>query len=219
MRHRVILPLTFGCALAGTAACAMPSELPGERVGSYAIEGALTENSCGSQALPAADPLKFNVELRQDDQGQGVWMRGMPPGHPGKLEADGHFRFVSESIFDVRTMPPEKVESLIYEDIERLSDPNTYDNLDQPPGKPCRLAISERIEGRALRVNRSDAGGPAYTSDAGVERDSPDLIAENEVEIRPASGDCAVVLSQQGGPFLTLPCRVHYDLEGTLAEQ
>ena len=217
MRHRVILLLTYGVALAGTAACAMPSELPGERVGAYSLEGELTENSCGSQAVPAMDPLRFNAELRQDDQGQGVWLRGKPPGQPGKLEADGRFRFQLESTFDVRTKPPEKVETLIYEDIERLADPDTYDNLDQPAGKPCRLVIAERIEGRALRVHRADAGS-SYTTDGGVEPGTADLVAENEIQIRALAGDCNVVLAQLGGPFLALPCRVHYDLEGELIE-
>src|SRR6476646_5957698 len=102
----------------------MPSELPGEHVGAYSVSGELTENSCGSAAIPAVDPLQFEVELR-DDQGTGLWLRGAPPARQGKLEGDGAFRFRLESTYSVPGMAPEPVETLIYTDIEKLADPDT----------------------------------------------------------------------------------------------
>src|SRR5262245_27885065 len=89
----VSLPL---CAIG----CAMPDELPGELVGAYHIEGALMENACGSDAVPAADPLSFDVEVRVAD-GSGLWLAASPPAFPGRLENDGDFQFERQSSFNV----------------------------------------------------------------------------------------------------------------------
>lgn len=195
----------------------MPTELPGEHVGAYSVSGELTENSCGSAAVPAVDPLQFKVEVR-DHQGTGLWVQGAPPGRPGKLEEDGVFRFRLESRYNVPGKPAEPVEMLIYTDIEKLADPATYDNLDRKPAQPCQLLVSETVEGRLLADDREQAGGSASRPKPST-GDRVDLIGENEIAIRAAGGDCSLVLADNGGPFDDLPCRVHYELEGALVEQ
>jgi hypothetical protein len=214
LRARNILSLCL--ALGGLGGCAMPTELPGQHVGAYSVSGELTENSCGSAAVPAVDPLQFNVEVREN-QGTGLWLQGTPPGKPGKLEDDGAFRFRLESRYNVPGMAPDPVEMLIYTDIEKLADPDTYDNLDRKSDEPCQLLVSETVEGRLLNDDRQ--AGATGTGAKSSASGTPDLIGENEIAIRGAAGDCSLVLADQGGPFDDLPCRVHYELEGALVAQ
>jgi hypothetical protein len=73
-----------------------------------------------------------------------------------------------------------------------------------------------------LRVSTKDGDEKASAKGAESSDDADasgsDLIGENEISIRIGAGSgCNRVLSAQGGPFLTLPCRAHYDLTGTLA--
>jgi hypothetical protein len=241
-RHRLLSSVALSaCALFG---CAMPEEPPGELVGAYHVDGALTENTCGSDALPAADPLSFDVQIRKDKNGGGLWLQGSPPARPGKLDEDGAFSFQAESTYDAKQMNgAEPIESVYEQDPEQLADPDLVEKLQMQAMRSCRLVITETIDGQMLRmakpagekpldVSASDAGGPievADDDDVGDDGDAKpvrgdddgdDLVGVNEITIRAQTGsDCGIVLSAMGGPFLALPCSAHYDLTGTLASE
>jgi hypothetical protein len=196
----------------------MPQEPVGELVGAYRIRGALMENSCGSAALPAADPLNFDVQIRKQN-GSGLWLVAAPPPQPGSLSNDGDFRFERLATYDVGERP--SVELLVEMDIERLSDPEAARQLGDDSGKPCRLTVAERVAGTLLRDSldenagdESDAAGEERASSSGA-----DLIGENEIAVRVAAGsDCRPSLEENGGPFERLPCVVRYELEGELID-
>lgn len=199
----------------------MPDELPGELVGAYRIDGVLMENSCGSTALPAADPLRFDVEIRRQDGG-GLWLVASPPGQPGTLADNGDFSFQRESTYDVGAQARRPVELLIEMDIERLADPEAAQQQGEDRTQPCRLAVTERIAGTLLRDSLADEDGGIETSEASAAADdetrggNADLIGENEIAVRVAGGDCRASLDDNGGPFEQLPCEVRYELEGEL---
>jgi hypothetical protein len=221
MARRVCRLLAICIALAGYTACTMPEELPGELVGAYRIDGALMENSCGSAALPAADPLRFDVEIRKHDGG-GVWLVASPPGQPGSLADNGDFSFQRESTYDVGAQARRPVELLIEMDIERLSDPEAAQQQGEDRTQPCRLGVTERIAGTLLRdsLAEEDGGDGSAEASAAAEDETrsgnADLIAENEITVRVAGGDCRASVDDNGGPFERLPCEVRYELEGEL---
>jgi hypothetical protein len=204
----------------------MPDELPGELVGAYRINGALTENSCGSAALPAADPLSFSVEIRKQGQ-SGLWLAAAPPAHPGSLSDDGAFSFQRQSTYDVGGRARQPVELLTEMDIDRLADPEAAQQLGENATAPCRLTITERIDGTVLRESqgRADAGDRAHDTSASAGREEPrdsevDLVADNEIGVVVVAGsDCRASLKANGGPFEQLPCAVRYELEGELIER
>jgi hypothetical protein len=165
------------------------------------------------------DTLKFNVEVRRD-RGEGLWIRDMPPPHSGRLDADGGFSFRLESIYDVPAGPRAGPDLESSADPVTAADPSAIDTRDRQVAAPCRLTIIESIDGKLLRDARagSDAGMQEPT-DASVE-DPSDLMADNEIAIRPAAAsNCARVMVDAGGPFEALPCSAHYALSGVLIAQ
>lgn len=188
---------------------------PGELVGVYAIEGALTKNECGTEALPAADPLSFDVELRKQD-GTGYWLQGMPPAWPGLLSEDGAFSFELEQSYAVDPKARRAPDPFSAMDPEALADPSAYDDFDDAAqGQPCLLRIVESLEGTVLR-DLSTRGHASKSGPAPDESSSPDLVGDNAIAISAASGDCGLVMREEGGPFEALPCAAHYDLVGTM---
>jgi hypothetical protein len=207
------------------SAC-MKDEPPGDLIGAYHVDGALTENTCGTDALPAADTLNFDVEIRKDDQGRGLWLLETPPAHTGALHDDGSFQFALESSYDVPTTTTSATDAMFERDPdpEQLADPEAIDRAEMQAAQSCRLLIDESISGTMLRVSdedgaeKSSAKAGERGGDSGADDPGSDLIGENEISIRVGAGSgCNRVLSAQGGPFLALPCRAHYDLTGTLA--
>lgn len=210
------------------SACMKHEEPPGDLVGAYHVEGALTENTCGTDALPATDSLKFDVEIRKDDQGRGLWVRDTPPPRTGALHDDGSFDFALESAYDV-PMTTSMATDQMFErdpDPEKLADPEAIDRAEMESAQACRLFIDESISGTMLRMSSADDGkstsSKAKTDTAASSDDdgssASDLVGENEISVRIGAGSgCNRVLSAQGGPFLMLPCKAHYDLTGTLA--
>ena len=216
-RLGTVFVLTGVCAV---QACAVQGELPGELVGVYAIEGALTKNECGDEALPAADPLAFDVELRRED-GTGYWLQGMPPARSGLLSNDGHFSFEIEQSYDVdpkARRPPDPFSDM---DPEALADPEAFQAFDDRPAMvPCRLRIVESVEGTVLHGLRGDEPNPSVSWDDAADdtdADAADLMADNSIVISTETGfDCGLVMREEGGPFDALPCTAHYDLVGTM---
>lgn len=193
----------------GLSACEAP-DLPGKPVGTFAIEGDLVENSCGTTALPAVDPLSFTVEIRDQD-GVGTWIM-TPPGVTGRLSSEGAFRFeytTRYTAIEPGMSMPTPEEPLDY--LRIAPEPPRVQ-----PG--CALQITEVIAGRVRRSTAQDGGlknGPP--DDAGLAR--ADLSADNTIEITPTFGsDCSPALISRGGAFSELPCRARYRLRGTRTE-
>ena len=216
MRLRVICvaPPILSAALYG---CALPEDRPGDLVGAYRIDGSLMENSCGSAALPAADPLNFDVEIRKQGR-SGYWVVAAPPPYPGLLDDDGDFSFERQSTYDLGEQ--RSAELLVDMDIERLTDPEAARQLGDDTPAPCRLTVSERVAGTLLRVSAAhEAQDGGISAEGRSGRSSgTDLVGKNDIAIRVASGDCRRSLREHGGPFERLPCAVHYDLEGELID-
>jgi hypothetical protein len=193
---------------------------PGELVGVYSIEGALTQNECGDDALPAANPLLFDVELREED-GTGYWLQGMPPAWPGTLTEDGVFRFELEQLYPVDPNARVQPDPFSAMDPEALADPSYYENLDQQrQGAPCELHIVESVGGTVLRTRATDEAGDGADEADDEAMMTPDLIGDNAIDVSAVpGGDCGLVMRDQGGPFDALPCTAHYDLVGTMVRE
>lgn len=192
--------------------CAMPQP-PGDLVGSYHVQGALTVNECGEEALPAIDPLSFDVQIRRDDR-SGYWLQGMPPAHQGKLGKDGSFSFELKQAYDVPATTGRAVDDDVYleSDPEAAADPSRFERREAANRSACQLTIKETIEGSVLREGASEVHRSAGDG-------SPDLVGEHVIAIAPLAGDdCSRVKRTQGGPFDQLPCRARYDLVGQLVE-
>ncbi|MDD9937569.1 MAG: hypothetical protein OXT09_28410 [Myxococcales bacterium] len=196
-------------------------EPPGELLGEYDLRGALLENTCGVEALPANDPLLFQAQIRDDD-GRALWLM-MPPARPGVLEDDGDFSFETESSFQVDPDRPAQGPDPFAPDPEAFTDEASLEAFapaGSQAGPACTLLIIERMNGTLWR----DLHGVYDASDAAEDVDDEtaglDLVGENEIEIRAASGsDCRLVMSDQGGPFEALPCHALYEIDGTLIEE
>jgi hypothetical protein len=204
--------LALPCLIA--IGCKMP-EPPGELLGSYHVEGELKVNECGSEALPAADPLSFDVQIRRDAR-MGYWLQGMPPARAGHVGDDGSFSFALEQAYDVPTSEQAGADDAVLNmDPDDLRDPSYYEKLDKQRSSACRLTISEKVEGSMLRTLLDDTVHESGTASD----DDPDLVGVNEITMSPDSAaSCARVLKDNGGPFDQLPCTAHYDLTGKLAD-
>ena len=193
--------------------CAMPKP-PGDLVGSYHVEGALTVNECGEEALPAIDPLSFDVQIRRDDR-SGYWLPGMPPAWPGKLGEDGAFSFELRQTYAVpSTTGSGTANDDVYldSDPEAVADPARFERREASNRAACQLTITETIEGSVLREASPGVHRPPGDGD-------PDLVGENVIAIAATAGDdCSRVMRTSGGPFEQLPCRARYDLIGQLVE-
>lgn len=179
--------------------------MPGDLVGDYAITGTLVEHTCGKAALPAADPMVFDVELREDN-GQGYWIV-KPPARSGTLASDGAFHFEVESSQSVSAGPTPAPEPDPEREVdpELAVDPERFESM--APAAHCTLLVHETIRGT---VHRPDA-------DAGDIHVTGDLAGVNDIEVRAASDtDCGFVLEAQGGIWERLPCQVSYKLAGVL---
>lgn len=190
-------------------------EPPGDLVGSYRVEGALTVNECGSEALPAIDPLSFDVQIRRDER-SGYWLQGMPPAWPGRLGADGAFSFELQQSYAVPASTgnnPASDDAYLERDPDAVADPGRFERRDAANRAPCQLTITETIAGSVLREAAPGVHRPAGDGD-------PDLVGENVIAIAALVGDdCSRVLRSSGGPFDQLPCKARYDLVGELTDQ
>jgi hypothetical protein len=187
------LLILMGCLLGLPLSGCPPVDPSGEVVGTYDVTGSLVENSCGSAAFAAQDPIEFVVELRAEGHGPAYWRRpttGIVSGsHTGDV-----YRFRTEV-------------------------PVTLYGPDAEAGTAgCILAQVETIQVAATSTPLVD-GGVAGGNDLGV----PDagvaaadvFRGESVIELVPTAGsDCLRAVALAGGPFLTLPCRVEYDLSG-----
>jgi hypothetical protein len=191
------------CALA-VCGCE-PPVYPGDSLGTFDVVGALEENTCGSAAVPALDPLTFSVELRR--QGAlAYWRMTKQPLTTGVVMSSGALRFRTETWIPVLADEP----ALGY------------------PG--CALVQTEEVEVTVDGVEtETDAGAgtdggvvagdaSVRATDGGVVEDvEPRTLAgDNVITFAPdPASDCTPLLASLGGPWLALPCAVRYELTGT----
>jgi hypothetical protein len=194
----------------------MMPKTPGEFVGTYHITGDLTENNCGSQALPAPERLSFDVEIRAN-KGAGVWLRGSPPGFSGRLDHDGSFEFEFGTTYNVQPTNQDAPEAVNELDPNMFLDPNLIDMREQQAMQHCQLAVDESVAGNLLRVANPDAGVASDASASGA--GDSDLVADNQISIHAGAGsNCRAALAAQNGPFEQLPCHASYKLAGKLSQ-
>lgn len=200
-----LLALAFGC---------LPTEVPGETAGTFEIVGALQENSCGSTALPANDPLLFAAEVRVDGS-QAFWRRPDEASLPGTV-IDGEYRFTFRQQLPVLAPDPTTGYvgcALIQEETIQavIDDSLMFDDAGAPLDQ----------EDAEMR----DAGADA-DEDAGEDGDagepmpvSASFEGTDVVVLAPAPGsNCVPLLAVAGGPFLELPCSVEYTLRGSVSD-
>lgn len=175
------------------------TELPGNLVGRYRVIGMLKGNTCGIAALPATDPLLFEVEIRKQ-AGMGIWAIPEKPFLSGKLTQDGEFIFRIEESFFVPTSPKNPETMVLY-------DPEKAASVQE-----CRIDQIEVIKG-TIHQGTHESG-----RDAGNDQ-HPELRGEDIIDIVPSSGsECNAASSSSGGPFSSLPCQTIYTLEGELQD-
>jgi hypothetical protein len=196
------------CLSLAVIGCQKPvqSSATGELIGVYSISGALIDNSCGQVALPAANPLRFEVEIRRENS-VGFWQIEKRAAQPGEVEDDGSFRFKNEQTSLVSSM------RTVRNDLE----PQDFNSLDPDfdlRTTTCTMKVSEVIEGTLERsfLDLLDGG-------VGDSKNKTDLSGDNTISIEPtANSNCSGLLAALGGSFANLPCAAHYKLKGELLE-
>jgi hypothetical protein len=199
----ILLALASLPLVALNTAC-KPAAQPGTHVGTFAIMGTLQDNACGDGFQPDLT-IAFNAEFRRTDS-VAYWKMGDRPATSGTIDANGNFRFRSQSL--IEAWPPNPANDIV----------------------GCRFVQTETISGRLATVNlsgvdagdsgTSDAGtGDAGRNDAGRSDAGPagtmELTATNTIDIAPSPGsDCTPALVVAGGPFTSLPCRASFVLDG-----
>ena len=197
--------------LVAAVGCQKPAtKASGLLVGVYAIDGALIENTCGQAALPAVDPLRFEVEIRRNDR-VGYWQTDKQPQQLGEIEDDGEFRFRQEQTKLVSKM------RVARNDLEPGDFASGQEDFDLKT-TTCAMKIRETIEGTLARTFVwSDAGEPEL--DDSAPRPKHDLTGDNRIEVTATDdSNCSASLAVFGGPFANLPCVAHYALQGDLQE-
>ena len=182
-----------------------PAAQPGTHVGTFAISGTLQDNACGDGFQPDLT-IAFNAELRRTDS-VAYWKMGDRPATSGTIDANGNFRFRSQSL--IEAWPADAANGIV----------------------GCRLLQTETISGRVNALSesnvdasdsgRADAGasqGDAGRRDAG-RGETMELTATNTIDIAASPGsDCSPALAFAGGPFTSLPCRASFVLDGLAAQ-
>ncbi len=161
-------------------------ELPGESVGTFQVTGTLTENACGPAAVPALNTIEFPVDIR-NRKGEAIWRRPQAPLASGTTDGKGNYHFdFSTSV------------------VVSWGVPQIQCHLDQ------KETISVHIEGP--ETTAADAG---TESDGGINAQQT-LEGNHTIDLIPVNAlNCPGALAIEGGPFLALPCRLEYDLNGT----
>ncbi len=199
----VLLALASLPAAAFSTAC-KPAAQPGTPVGNFAITGTLQDNACGDGFQPELS-IVFNAELRRADS-VAYWKMGDRPATSGTIDANGNFRFRSQSLIEY--WPADPANGIV----------------------GCRLLQTETISGRVNALDESDVSD-AGRVDAGVAQadsgrsdagrrdagraESMELSATNTIDIAASPGsDCSPAVAYAGGPFTSLPCRASFSLDG-----
>jgi hypothetical protein len=208
MRWIALSLVTLACACWGEG-----EEPPGELVGSFQAVGLMVEHSCGV-AIPAADPLDLTFDLRSESNGRAYWLQTNGTMLAG-VERDDTYTFQVSRSWNV--IEPDRFRgyvgcSVTQRDVVTVA-------LNSP-------VIESDADAGVDDADVDDAGvDDAGVDDAGVGEDGgveelfdpslTTLIGSQTTDIRPLAGsDCTPAVAALGGPFLSLPCRVEYVLNG-----
>jgi len=193
--QKVVLLAVLILALAGCE----PRDNPGETIGVFQVTGSLDENGCGA-AVPALDPINFEVEVR-DDYGRGIWVRGDGPIQTGVQLPDGAYRFRYGATVPVIAAQP-GYRGCSLQQVELIE-------VHVAPIAP--LAPDADDDGGSSAVNDGDAG-----TDGGTPERAMELSGLSEIQYTPTStSDCSPLPVVNGGPWAALPCTLRYTLFGT----
>lgn len=187
--------------LLGASGGCEPRVHPGQTLGTFQVVGSLDANGCGA-AVPALDPIAFEVEVR-DDRGRGIWVRGDGPIQTGVQLPDGAYRFRTGATVPVISAQPgyrgcnlQQVEM-----IEVHVTPTTS------------IALAGEDGGLQPDAGTADADAGA---DGGVPERAMELSGISEIQYTPTStSDCSPLPVVNGGPWAALPCTLRYTLFGT----
>lgn len=186
--------------LLGLAGCERKD--PGDSIGVFSVTGTLVENTCGHEAVPAMDPLSFEVELRYSEEGLGYWILPGSPMMQGPASDPSKMTFDSESIVNVFGASNVVEETPIY-GIPELSIES------QTTKAGCDLRQVEHI---VVTLSDSDETTTDGAPDGGL-RALKQFTGKNTIGFRPtAESDCTPIKAENGGPFLAFPCAVDYEL-------
>lgn len=182
----------LGVLLVLVSACwGQGEEQPGDPVGTFEASGLMIEQSCGS-AVPAPDPIDLRFDLRSEEGGRAYWRQQGGPIFAG-VQHDGEYTFtVSQSWMVIE---PDRFRGYVGCSVTQ---------------RDIFTFVVEEIEGEE-NDEMIEVDG-----DAGVEPVLLTLTGSQSTEIDPLSGaDCTPAVAALGGPFLSLPCRVEYVLNGS----
>ena len=160
-------------------------EPPGDPVGVFEASGLMIEQSCGS-AVPAPDPLEIDFDLRQEEGGRAYWRQPGGPIYAGVNNGDAYMFSLSQSW--------------------TVIEPDRF-----------RGFVGCSVTQRDVFQIELEPEGPKKTAD---ELDTEPVLftvtGSQVTEITPLAGsDCTPAVAALDGPFLALPCRVEYILNGT----
>lgn len=194
-----LTPLT----LLGTGCVPDESELPGEQIGQYSVQGALESNACGA-GYEAPSQLYFHVELRRiEGTTIAYWRLSDAPVAQGTV-SDEVFRFVDrQEVVAIAAEPDIGVPGCVLERVETVE---------------LTLGGSDAVDaGAPLDGGQTPEAGPA--ADAGAAM--PDgFLGTTTVEVGIVPGsECSALLAIYGGPFPTLPCAMRFALAGDRLEE
>ena len=195
MRWILLSLMALSCACWGE-----DEEPPGELIGSFQALGLMVEQSCGA-AVPAPDPLDLKFDLRSESNGRAYWRLWGGPMFAG-IEKDDTYTFQTSQSWMV--IEPDRFRGYVGCSVTQR-DVFTFE-VEAPE-------IEAGLDGGV----EEDAG---VDGDAGVDvAIDPALVlltGSQTTEIVPLSGaDCTPAVAALGGPFLSLPCRVEYVLNGS----
>ncbi|QQR89235.1 MAG: hypothetical protein IPJ88_13615 [Myxococcales bacterium] len=188
-RKPLYAPKLFFFALTVFAVSCTKSDGPGESLGDYKVSATLNENTCGSTAFAFQEAFSFALELRVEKPTL-YWVQSNFPAVAGSIDNDGNFRVQLVSSWALSPDDPEA----------------------EVAG--CTLEQKDTVTG-IFELSASPDAGLSENTEPLIQ--GPDQWeAEQSILYSPVSGsDCSLLLTQNGGSFAEIPCRLDYDLLGT----
>jgi len=174
-------------------------EPPGELVGSFQAVGLMVEQSCGA-AVPAADSLTLSFSLRSESNGRAYWEQSGGSMFAG-IENDSSYTFQTSKSWMVVEADPFRGYigcSVTQRDVFTIDVETPEISIDEDAG-----------------VEDDGGVGDGAGADAEIDPTLVSITGSQTTEIVPLTGsDCTPAVAALGGPFLSLPCRVEYVLNG-----
>lgn len=196
-----------------TSACwGQGEEPPGELIGSFQAVGLMVEQSCGA-AIPAPDPLDLKFDLRSESNGRAYWRRWGGSMFAG-IEQDNTYTFQTSQSWMV--VEPDRFRGYVGCSVTQR-DVFTFE-VDAPEivfEGDAGVEDDAGVDGAAGAGGEAGGGGNGGAA-PGIDPTLIALTGSQTTEIVPIAGsNCTPAVAALGGPFLSLPCRVEYVLNGT----